>query len=50
MEERKIMLNDAEIPRQWYNALADLPGPVNPLFTRARASRFGPRTCRPSFP
>ena len=27
MEERKIMLNDSEIPRQWYNILSDMPGP-----------------------
>ena len=26
MEEIKIMLGDAEIPKQWYNVLADLPG------------------------
>ena len=30
MEEHKIMLNDSEIPRQWYNILSDMPGPMNP--------------------
>ena len=30
MEERKIMLNDSEIPRQWYNILADMPTPMSP--------------------
>jgi len=26
----KIFLNEDEIPRQWYNIAADLPGPANP--------------------
>lgn len=26
----KILLNDSEIPRQWYNVLADMPTPMNP--------------------
>ena len=30
MEEHKIMLNDSEIPRQWYNVLPDMPSPMNP--------------------
>ena len=30
MKETKIILRDDEIPRQWYNVLADLPTPMAP--------------------
>jgi tryptophan synthase beta chain len=30
MDQVKVVLNDSEIPRQWYNLAADLPHPVPP--------------------
>ncbi len=30
MQQRKVLLNDNEIPRQWYNIQADLPTPMHP--------------------
>ena len=30
MEQVKILLEDHEIPRQWYNVVADLPTPMKP--------------------
>src|SRR5512136_2232845 len=30
MENVKILLDDSEIPRQWYNLAADLPTPLLP--------------------
>ncbi|MFH0919872.1 MAG: TrpB-like pyridoxal phosphate-dependent enzyme [Fibrobacterota bacterium] len=30
MAERKIYLNESDIPRQWYNLAADLPTPMQP--------------------
>ena len=31
MSEIKILLSEKEIPRQWYNILADLPKPMPPV-------------------
>ena len=30
MEQIKVLLNDEEIPRQWYNIMADMPTPMRP--------------------
>jgi len=30
MEQVKTLLEDHEIPRQWYNIMADLPTPMKP--------------------
>jgi tryptophan synthase beta chain len=30
MEQSKIILEDREIPRQWYNIMADMPTPMSP--------------------
>jgi len=30
MNSRKILLNESDIPRQWYNLAADLPTPLLP--------------------
>ncbi|MDD5004972.1 MAG: TrpB-like pyridoxal phosphate-dependent enzyme [Candidatus Omnitrophica bacterium] len=33
MPERKIILSEREIPKQWYNLVADLPNPMHPPLT-----------------
>jgi tryptophan synthase beta chain len=30
MEQRKVILEDREIPKQWYNIMADMPTPMSP--------------------
>ncbi|OGX19081.1 MAG: TrpB-like pyridoxal-phosphate dependent enzyme [Omnitrophica WOR_2 bacterium RBG_13_44_8b] len=30
MPDKKILLNESDIPRQWYNLAADLPSPLHP--------------------
>ena len=30
MKQVKVFLNEGEIPRQWYNILADMPTPMSP--------------------
>ena len=42
MEERKIILNDAEIPRQWYNILPDMPTPMLPPLHPGTGQPVGP--------
>ncbi len=50
MEERKIMLNDAEIPRQWYNILPDMPTPMLPPLHPGTGQPVGPQDLAPIFP
>jgi tryptophan synthase beta chain len=50
MEERKIMLNDSEIPRQWYNVLPDMPGTMNPPLHPGTGKPVGPQDLAPVFP
>jgi len=37
MEQIKVLLNDEEIPRQWYNIMADFPKPPAPPVPFERA-------------
>jgi tryptophan synthase beta chain len=50
MEEHKIMLNDSEIPRQWYNVLPDMPSPMNPPLHPGTGKPVGPQDLAPIFP
>ena len=50
MEERKIMLNDSEIPRQWYNIMPDMPTPMNPPLHPGTGKPVGPQDLAPIFP
>ena len=45
-DRTKIILDESELPRQWYNVVADLPHPRRPRCTPARCSRWGPMTSR----
>ncbi len=42
MEDTKIMLDENEIPKKWYNVQADLPRPLEPLLS--------PQTLKPATP
>ena len=38
MQTKKILLPESELPKQWYNIQADMPDPMEPLFTLARVT------------
>lgn len=50
MEMMKVLLADNEIPRQWYNVLADMPTPMNPPLHPGTGKPVGPDDLAPVFP
>jgi tryptophan synthase beta chain len=46
----KITLTEAEIPRRWYNVLADLPSPPPPVLHPGTLQPVGPDDLAPLFP
>jgi len=50
MEQTKVVLNDDEIPRQWYNIQADLPKPLSPPLHPGTGQPVGPDDLAPIFP
>ncbi|MDO8956916.1 MAG: pyridoxal-phosphate dependent enzyme, partial [Deltaproteobacteria bacterium] len=50
MEERKIYLSEAEMPRQWYNIQPDLPKPLPPPLHPGTKQPLGPQDLAPIFP
>ena len=50
MEQFKVVLEDHEIPKQWYNILADLPVPMPPPLHPATGKPVGPDDLAPIFP
>jgi tryptophan synthase beta chain len=50
MDELKVVLEDKEIPRQWYNILADLPTPMSPPLHPGTGKPVGPEDLAPIFP
>ena len=50
MEQIKVLLNDNEIPRQWYNIQADLPKPMHPPLHPGTGKPVGPDDLAPIFP
>ncbi|MCE5278198.1 MAG: TrpB-like pyridoxal phosphate-dependent enzyme [Planctomycetaceae bacterium] len=49
MDRIKIVLDESEIPRQWYNVAADLPSPLDPPLGRDNKP-IGPADLAPIFP
>jgi tryptophan synthase beta chain len=49
-EPTKITLSESEIPRQWYNLLADLPSPPPPVLHPGTLQPIGPDDLAPLFP
>ncbi|HUK68072.1 MAG TPA: hypothetical protein VLW50_04840 [Streptosporangiaceae bacterium] len=41
-ERTKIMLDESELPRQWYNVVADLPEPPPPPLHPGTLQPVGP--------
>lgn len=50
MDATKILLSENEIPRQWYNILADLPKPMLPVLHPGTKQPVGPQDLAPLFP
>jgi tryptophan synthase beta chain len=49
-EPTKITLSESDIPRQWYNVLADLPSPPPPVLHPGTLQPVGPDDLAPLFP
>jgi tryptophan synthase beta chain len=50
MSDTKIVLEDSEIPKQWYNIAADLPRGMQPPLHPATMEPVGPEDLAPVFP
>jgi tryptophan synthase beta chain len=50
METKKIFLPESEMPRQWYNILADMPTPMEPPLHPGTGQPAGPDDLAPIFP
>ncbi|HEX5493239.1 MAG TPA: TrpB-like pyridoxal phosphate-dependent enzyme [Mycobacteriales bacterium] len=46
----KILLDESELPRRWYNILADLPAPPPPVLHPGTLQPVGPDDLAPLFP
>lgn len=50
LSDVKILLPESEIPKQWYNIVADLPTPPKPPLHPATKQPVGPEDLAPIFP
>jgi tryptophan synthase beta chain len=50
MEPKKIFLPESEMPRQWYNIMADMPTPMEPPLHPGTCEPAGPDDLSPIFP
>ena len=50
MEQIKILLDESEMPRQWYNIQADLPTPMKPPLHPGTGKPIAPEDLAPVFP
>lgn len=50
MDQTKYLLSEAEMPRQWYNIMADLPTPPPPVLHPGTGQPIGPADLAPLFP
>ena len=50
MKTKKIFLPESEIPRRWYNILADMPTPLEPALHPVTGEPAGPDDFAPLFP
>ena len=50
MENTKFFLSEQEMPRQWYNILADLPKPMPPVLHPGTKQPVGPQDLAPLVP
>jgi tryptophan synthase beta chain len=50
MDQTKYLLNESEMPRQWYNIVADLPVAPPPVLHPGTGQPIGPADLAPLFP
>ena len=50
MKDRKILLNENEIPENWYNIIADMPNKPLPPLHPGTKEPIGPDALAPLFP
>ncbi|MGD8386472.1 MAG: TrpB-like pyridoxal phosphate-dependent enzyme [Desulfobacteraceae bacterium] len=50
MDVKKIFLPESELPRQWYNIMADMPTPMEPPLHPGTGEPVGPDALAPIFP
>ena len=50
MEKTKILLDENDIPRKWYNILPDMPTPLSPPLNPGTKEPIGPKDLSPIFP
>ncbi len=50
MTERKILLSEKDMPRQWYNIVADMPNAPQPVLHPGTKQPVGPQDLAPLFP
>jgi tryptophan synthase beta chain len=50
MSATKILLDESELPRRWYNLMADLPSPPPPVLHPGTLQPVGPQDLAPLFP
>ena len=50
MDATKILLSESEMPRRWYNLIADLPAPPPPVLHPGTLQPVGPDDLAPLFP
>jgi tryptophan synthase beta chain len=50
MEVKKIFLPESELPRQWYNIMADMPTPMEPPLDPGTGQPIGPEALSAIFP
>ncbi len=50
MEFTKILLEEKDIPKQWYNICADMPNPMQPVLHPGTGQPAGPDDLAPLFP
>ena len=48
--DTKVFLSEKEMPKEWYNVLADLPGPLDPPLHPATMEPLKPADLAPLFP
>src|SRR5659263_159218 len=50
MEKTKIILDENDIPKKWYNILPDMPTPLSPPLNPGTKEPIGPKDLSPIFP
>ena len=50
MDVKKVFLPESEMPRQWYNIMADMPTPMEPPLHPGTGEPVGPDALAPIFP